>query len=206
MFTVLGKITKTRNALVFDEDDPLGKLIGRLKEGTGDKMRSDATNEEFKVCAELGFAPMISKQKWKSNCCVVDLSAFLTIADEAFALLCMENSIDEWIDIMTHGDEAQKQGTLTKYTGTHVNKDGTKKGWSLEGKKRFNMLYDAIEKQRKTEESTEKEEWLKCQWLERSGGSESSNTRREGNRNEVEEEARRIREEERFVPRSGFGG
>ena len=126
---------KRRNALVFDENDPLGKLIARLKEGTMDKLREDGTNEEFRICAELGFSPMVSKQKWKSNRMIVDLSAFLTIADEGFAFLCMENNIKEWIDLITKGDQAQKKGTLTKYTGIQVNKDGTKKGWSLEGKK-----------------------------------------------------------------------
>lgn len=198
------EIKHQHNRITFDDNEALGDLVKRVREGKTHDLRKDGSNEEFKLCVEMAFSQMISKKKWKMNHFSVDVSSLITVADEAFAIVAMENCIEEWIDIVDNGEEAQKKGTLTKYTGTQTNKDGTKKGWSLEGKKRFNEVYDLINAVRKTKRSEEMEKWARDEWsLE--VDTDNLGNRNGGERNTVdEEEARRVREEEMFVPRSGF--
>lgn len=192
--------------LILDEqNDPFGRLVKRLRDTDTHKLREDCTKEEFKICAELCFSAMISRQKWNRNHYIVDLSSMVTIADEAFALLTLENNVDEWIDIATKDEDSHKKGTSTRYTGKGTNNDGTKKGWTLDGKKRFNDLYDAVKRDRSTRYSVELEEWLKAEWMiEATARGGTRNVRGEGGEGIDEEEQNRIREEETFVPRSGF--
>ena len=87
-----------------------------------------------------------------------------------------------------------------------MNKDGTKKGWTLDGKKRFNKIFDEVTRLRATRKSIAKETWAKAQWITEAekGKGKNQNVRGEGGDGENEEELQRMRDEERFVPRNGF--
>lgn len=145
---------------------------------------------------------MISRETWKRNCCEVDVGSLLTVADEAFALLTMENNINEWIKIEMHGQDYAGKGELTRYISQGTNSDGTKKGWTLEGKKRFNELYDAVILERSSRTSEMKEVWVRKEWKK-----EMSNKRRRqtiGEDGEDDVAAQAKMEEEEFVPKNGF--
>ena len=200
------RIDEDDGSLILNNEDDFAAVVKRSREGTTDKLRDDGSNEEFKMFAELCFAPMISRQKWNRNHFIVDLSSMITVADEAFALLTMENNVNEWIDQATKDEDKHEKGTSTKYTGKGMNKDGTKKGWTLDGKKRFNKIFDEVTRLRATRKSVAKETWAKAQWITEAekGKGKNQNVRGEGGEGENEEELQRMRDEERFVPRNGF--
>jgi hypothetical protein len=142
---------------------------------------------------------MISRETWKLNHTEVNISSLLTVADEAFALLTMENNVCEWINLVKYGKERTTRGELTRFTSQGKNSDGTKKGWTLEGKKRFNELFDAVILTRAAPRSKELEEGVRDLWKKNEGSSG-----KKGNRTESEAEEALRKEEETFVPRNGF--
>lgn len=184
----------------FDEQSPIANIVTRLRSRTIEKLRREGNNEDFKVLCEIGFAPMVSKDTWKLNCMEVKVSTLLTVADEAFALVTMENNIEEWMQLEVHGKELVQKGALTRYTSQGTNKDGTKKGWTLEGKKRFNELYDAVILERRTKRSDSKETYVMAEWKKEGG----NRRKRLGDGNDDESTTQEEREEEEFVPRNGF--
>ncbi len=98
-----------------------------------------------------------------------------TVSDEAFALLLLENSYDRWCDLYFNNKGAllQRRGkkgrdvesdVAPKYTRGGIkystnDATGMEKGWSQEGKRRFNELYDSVKQDRKQNPSFEKH-WL----------------------------------------------
>ena len=106
------------------------------------------------------------------------------------------------MNIEVHGKDSITRGELTRYISQGSNNDGTKKGWTLEGKKRFNELYDAVVLKRGTHVSEMKEVWAKNEWKK-----EMSNKRRRQTigENEGDDDAAQAQiEEETFVPKNGF--
>ena len=92
------------------------------------------------------------------------------------------------------------KGKHTIYTSQGENKDGTKKGWTLDGKIRFNSIYDSIVLERNTNRSKELEKGLQEMWRAEAGQSKKGKEKSAG---DEEEDVRRA-EEEAFVPRNGF--
>jgi hypothetical protein len=173
--------------------------VRKLKAGTQEGLRTHGSIEDFQLLCEIAFAPMISRETWKLNHTEVNISSLLTVADEAFALLTMENNVCEWINLVKYGKERTTRGELTRFTSQGKNSDGTKKGWTLEGKKRFNELFDAVILTRAAPRSKELEEGVRDLWKKNEGSSG-----KKGNRTESEAEEALRKEEETFVPRNGF--
>ena len=197
---IKGSIDVANKKEDFDKESSIAEIVNRLRSKDIEKLRREGRKEDFKVLCEIGFAPMVSKDSWKLNHAEVDISTLLTVADEAFALLTMENNIDEWMKIEVHGKDSVQRGELTRYTSQGTNRDGTKKGWTLEGKKRFNDLYDAVFLARGTRVSDEKEMWVKSEWKKDKGHGRRGKGHEEDNETIIQEQ----REEEKFVPRNGF--
>jgi len=160
--------------------------------------RKQESKEVFKLLSEIALAPMVSREMWKLNNTSVPISALLTVSDEAFALLTMENNVNEWIMLLKHGKDLVNKGLHTIYTRKGENKDGTKKGWTLDGKMRFNGLYDSIVLERNSSRSKELEKGVQEKWK-----AEAGQSKRRKERSGDEEDGKRA-EEEAFVPRNGF--
>lgn len=82
------------------------------------------------------------------------LSNWITVSDEAFAMLVGENNIDRWID-MYRRDDKKKSDVIPRYTngGKSQVRNGSSqrcKGWTVEGTKRYGQLYRLVEKERAT--------------------------------------------------------
>ena len=154
------------------------------------------------LCVWSAFAPMVSREKWKLNHMDIDIMTLLTVADKAFALLTMENNVNEWIMGLRYSkEEFHTKGQHTRYTSLGTNTDGTKKGWKLEGKMRFNELYDAVVLERNTGRAKDMEAKVRDEWkLEGT----NRNRRRRVSEEEQDEEEERRKGEEAFVPRNGF--
>ena len=181
------------------ENSPIEVIVTKLRAKTIDTVRTVGNAQEFKLLCEIAFAPMISRERWKLNHTDVDISTLLTVADEAFALLTMENNIQEWLMLLKYGKGAVKKGEHTRYTSQGENKDGTKKGWTLEGKKRFNYLYDSVTLECGRIISKELEETVRDEWKKEGG-----KLHRKGGVTETGDEEVRRKEEAEFVPRNGF--
>ena len=206
LIAIQGSIDKANKKENFDEHSPIANIVKRLRSKSIEKLRREGRNEDFKILCEIGFAPMVSKDTWKLNHKEVKISTLFTVADEAFALLTMENNIEEWMKLEVHGkesvegEESVQKGALTRYTSQGTNKDGTKKGWTLEGKRRFNKLYDAVILERRTKVSETKEIWTMAEWKKEGGNKKKKSGDGKDDESTIQEE----REEEEFVPRNGF--
>lgn len=115
-------------------------------------------------------APVIGKMEYKKKSCSHLLSNYTTVSDEAFAILCYENNIDTWMD-MGLTNNTKTSNVPRKYTngGKSQRKIATSqhnKGWSDEGLRRFNKLFDLVEKNRETPFAKEFEENF-CIWEEK---------------------------------------
>lgn len=190
----------------FEEGSDIKEIVRLLRHGPDgiENIRKNGSNEQFRLLAEIALSPMVLREQWKRNHTRVLISAYVTPSDEAFALLTMENNVNEWMKEAIHGKNFEGKGTLTRYTSHGRKRDGTKKGWTLEGRKRYNNLYDAVILDRRSDRSQAKEAWLMNEWKMKGEG---HSIRREGEEeitSEEIEEIQRRQEEESFVPRNGF--
>ena len=121
-----------------------------------------AENFAYFDFAEYFVSSVIGKSRFKQNCCDNLLSQYATISDEAFAILIFENNFDAWIDM---GMRKDTSGTVVprKYTNGGKSKGEVassqhNKGWSNEGLKRFNELFDRVKENRATPQAKVLEE------------------------------------------------
>lgn len=215
---VMPHLNENTKKVELNTESVLGKLITRVMNGRIDKVRSEGTLEELRLCAEMCFAATMSNDKWKLNKSSLEMSKLMTVADEALAMLILENNIEEWQKQLEKGEIGKKNklgpGTtpnrkrsLTRYTSTKNKSNGTRSGWSLDGKKRFNEMYDVVTLARLSAFNKEREQFLKNDWMKEE--SEASMNERVGRvrgttRAQREAMLEAMREEENFQPRSGF--
>lgn len=196
------KVDRVNNKILLQSKHPMKKIISACKNKQVEFIRRDCTREVIKKCIEMCCAPMVPYEKWRYNHKSLEFSTIVDIADEAFGLLVLENNVNEWMSFAIHGKEDDKKGTLSRYTGKATKEDGTKRGWSLEGKRRFNEIYDEIKVERLTAKSREVEVWMKDEW-NKENDKEDAASGSGGNDDDAATEKIK-QEEESFVPRNGF--
>ena len=106
---------------------------------------------------EYFVSAVIGKLRYKQNCCDNLMSHYASISDEAFAILIFENNLDAWVDMGLRKDTSGTQ-VPRKYTngGNSKGELGSSqhnKGWSEQGLKRFNELFDKVKMNRSTPEA-----------------------------------------------------
>lgn len=176
----------------------LGEIKERLDKETIEKYRTEGTYNEFKAIVRICLKSMISAKHWKMNKARLELSGLMTVADEALALVILENNYKEWIE-KAKGNKIDKKNRLTKYTNKGLRHNGTKKGWSLSGLKRFNTIFKAIKLEREREASKTREVQLLEEWKAKDDGTSTTNYAGDGDMSEVE-----AAEQEMFVSESDF--
>ena len=185
------------NKLELDDGSVLSEVLDRLGKNTVEYFRNDGTYNEFKLIVSVAFPPMVScKHHWKRNRGELEVSNLLTVSDESLALIVLENNHEEWIDVAM-GRELDKKKRKTKYTHAGQRKDGTRKGWSLEGRKRFNTIFTAIKTERDRVTSRERDERLLKEWRKEDSKDKSST---DGTNQAVDTN----NEEEQYVPMTDF--
>ena len=100
------------------------------------------------------------KRLWKKDKTSRLLSSAVQVSDKAFALLLLENHWDGWLEQLNPGED-EKTNVPAKYTV----KQGTRKfeGWSQEGYKRYNELYEMVAADRLSANGKHfEEEFLRC--------------------------------------------
>ena len=79
---------------------------------------------------------VIGQRKWKTTRCYAPLAKHMTVSDEAFMLLILENQYELWLNA-----ESSKVGR-GPYTENGPNKKFC--GWTNEGMRRFNKLLKEV--------------------------------------------------------------
>ena len=146
-----------------EREKNLVEIIERIRAETIHKLRLDGTVEVYKLYCELLYPVIVGKQKWKMNHCHIGIKTLTTVADEALVALLLENNIEEWV-VIAKGGEINPMERKTKYTHGGPGQNGTKKGWSLEGRKRYNKLHGEIKTIRNDRNANVTDESLKRLW------------------------------------------
>ena len=107
-------------------------------------------NTTFTFIVEHLAGAVIGQRKWKTTRCYAPLTKHMSISDEAFMLLVLENQYELWMN-----SETTKVGR-GKYTENGPNKKFC--GWTNEGMRRFNKLLEEVRTNRNKLYSKEVEE------------------------------------------------
>ena len=179
-------VNEETKELELPQNDPITGIITRAENSTMEKLRTEGTYEEFRMCASLCLPACLNAKHWKRNKSSIVLSDFISVSDEALAYIVLENNIEEWKDIAKGIDVRSRSSTnrKTKYTHGGNNSNGTRKGWSVKGLKRFNQIFQEIKIKRDTTESKAKEKKLLDEWsagirVDRSNNNDNSSDEEE---------------------------
>ena len=140
-------------------------IVKAIKEKNVHNMRQQASIAQYKLYCELCYPVIVGKQKWKMNHTQIGIKTLTTVADEAFVALVLENNVEEWI-ILAEGGEINSKTRKTLYTHGGRDAKGTRKGWSLEGLKRYNTIHKELKEVRNSGNSELVDQRLKLQWKE----------------------------------------
>ena len=150
-------------------------------------MREQASLAQYKLYCEICYPIIVGKQKWKMNHTQIGVKTLTTVADEALVALVLENNVEEWI-ILAEGGEINSKRRKTLYTHGGRDAKGTRKGWSLEGLKRYNTIHKELKEVRNTGNSELVDQRLKLQWKEEKNKPIPRHHDTDGNANEQQEE------------------
>jgi hypothetical protein len=93
-------------------------------------------NTAFTFLVEHLAGAVIGQRKWKTTRCYAPVAKHMSVSDEAFMLLVLENQYEMWLN-----SETTKVGR-GKYTENGPNKKFC--GWTNEGMRRFNKLLEQV--------------------------------------------------------------
>jgi hypothetical protein len=96
--------------------------------------------ENFDMFCSYFLSNVIGKQTYNKKVLQVTISEIATVSDEAFVMLCLENSMERWEH---EAREPTEKRLDAKYTASpaEASKYG---GWTSEGMRRFNTLQREI--------------------------------------------------------------
>ena len=175
-----------------DLDDATRNLIHivtTMKNKKIHKLRLDGTLEQYKLHCELCYPCIVGKHRWKINHSRVGIKTLTTVGDESLIALILENNINEWL-FVARGGEVDNKRRLTLYTHGGMDGSGTRKGWSLEGRQRYNSIYVEVKAIRSRTGTTRLDEELKQLWSNEASdeGENTMNNENEGEADQTEEQ------------------
>ena len=143
----------------------------RQKPGVLDNDRDDdqeynLQEQAFTFLVEHLLGHVIGKREWDMKKCFHMVSDHVSISDEAYTLLLLENVYEKWLKIKQHQQPGEKRTIVKgKYTDPEKGASNEKyKGWTVDGIQRYNQLYQKVQHNRnqkwaKTVEMKAKEEF-----------------------------------------------
>lgn len=155
------------------------------------KLRSAATIDQYKMYCELCYPSVVGKHRWKINHSRIGIKTLTSVADEAIVALVLENNILEWLHL-AEGHEIDTKNRLTLYTHGGRSGSGTRKGWSLEGRMRYNVIHNELKQTRHCTGSTRIDEQLKQLWMDElncQNNDRDDNSGNEGNDEDMDEQS-----------------
>jgi len=163
---------KTRNKIIVrkliaracTESGLLGlwKVYEKSTEHGGFELISDDARDMFYMFVDTCLVHMVPKLVWNRNHMNESLSKMFTIADEAFAMLVLENiapDLDRDI-VQSRGRDrvtwVNRKDAQPKYTKSGRDSAGKMRGWRYDGIKRYNKLvYDVLRWRKKEQQLRE---------------------------------------------------
>lgn len=123
------------------------------------------------------------------------LSEFVTVSDEAFTLLTLENNVARWNAMFTEGTNRANDNTPPQKFQSYLDDGksiGGKDGYSTQATCRYNDYFDQVEETRKEPTALPLEYELKKRMEAMSGGKKYSNKKskrkRDGELNHLDED------------------
>lgn len=133
----------------------------------------DANIKNFTLFADNLLKVAVGVLKFKDEVTTMKISNFCSTSNEAFVLLSIENSYDQWNWEWTHGKKEGPGKPEKKYTSNAASSIRFG-GWSREGKEWYNELQREVEKARKKKDRKDLEaEYLanqRCSGVGNGGG------------------------------------
>ena len=97
----------------------------------------------YRVFAEKFIQCIVGVNIFKKNCCVKNLSEYISVSDEAMAFLILANNWDVWEEIAEHGKGMKVENCKSKQR-FHVEGKGRGFSWSSQGKLYYNTRFNEI--------------------------------------------------------------
>ena len=137
------------------------KLLAAKEKGSGDfnftmqEFEELRHNEDaYREFLEDYVSIVVGKIEFKKKSKCMKLSNFVTISDEAFALLTIKNNEEAWpakVNNSLFGDgETTQEEPRTRYTNRRRLSGSPRDGWTREGMKQFLMYYKLVADDRKS--------------------------------------------------------
>ena len=159
-------------------------------------LRDDPSKKEAFFFFAREFIPCVVKRLYfRQNKYVDLLSEFVTVSDEAFTLLLLENNIVRWDAMYSAGitkstehmppqkfHSAEEKAGATK-TNTDKSSAVGKDGYSVEAAIRYNEYYDSVEVQRRQSNTESVEEELKERMKDLDGNKTKGDNKKKRKRN-----------------------
>jgi hypothetical protein len=123
--------------------------------------------EDFTIFCDAFLSNVIGRNEYNSSVGHTVISEMASVGDEAFAIVCVENSIDRWKEEVEDPAKTNKaKWKPTRYTAnpSEASKYG---GWSLEGIRRFNSLCQTIVPEMRQRTIKLEEEYVNREFVKR---------------------------------------
>jgi hypothetical protein len=86
---------------------------------------------------------VVGSTRYRNGSCMMKMNKYVDKSDEAFALVCVENSCEKWIHALNFPDLGQKERPFSKYTQNQIN---SKRRWGSRGIRRFMQIIEALDR------------------------------------------------------------
>ena len=159
------------------DPDPLLQLV---ETKDLEKWRDSENFDAFEVFVRYIIPPVVRKMLFRVRRTRMLVSQFVTIPDEAFAILILENNADKWKIFVEdeRGLQSMNGKTMKPKFCSGSSKDSYMGNWSQEGIERFNILCDLVAEKRKQDHIDDDERKIKDR-LDRDFGKKSGYYRRD---------------------------
>ena len=199
---------KEEHKLKLKKNSPIEILVTSILKAGGnnpeykvDTFRKDLTEKTWELCVDLFIRHAVKKSTFNEMKAKFQLADYITVYDEAFALLSAESNMEVWIhEAERKPREGRDKLRLYVKTGKQTKGKFTHMGWSLKGRERYNEICESITRMRETNESKEKEKWVETLYSENDAS--RGRKRRSAEMEQWEKEKKKIMD---FEPACGFG-
>ena len=139
----------------------------------------EVVNEFFLFFAYELVGCIVGRRNWKQRRCAYPVSTAITVSDEAFLLLQVEN---QWSDLTSQGTRSTRHPHINKGRYTKMGTNRANDGWTSEGIERFNELVHLVQMNRKCRENEDVEEATRAVFLKWDGEDEVGTRRKKRRR------------------------
>ena len=160
----------------------ISAVINIASERNMEDLREKIDGDGLLFFAEVCLKNVVKKREWRLKHRKEVFRKFVTNADEALAMLVLENNVEIWFELANrdsldlkedgrdnvkdddNSKSTEETRSITAYTNGGAKSDGTKRGWSKDGIKRYNELYRKVKSIREKGEYEKMEEELRVRW------------------------------------------